>query len=755
MTKSVRGLVRTLILMAGMAGGVLVPVVQPRAGAAPTNHYDHVIVVMMENHGYSDIIGNPAAPNVNALAKNYGLATNYYGISHPSEPNYVGFLGGSTYGVANDNPYYVNRVDQPSLVSQLDQAGISWKAYLQGSPHAGYQGICYPDFCNGTPDKDPLYVSKHNPVPNFTTSWDAADWSRQVPATQLDGDLKSGNVPAFGFLVPDECHDQHGDPPYCLDSGNPDGGNLANADPQDQRLVATGDQYVGQVVNEVTSAPFWSQGNNAVVVTWDEGNNSSGCCGANPGGGQVATVVVTSHGPRSVQDNTPYNHYSLLSTIQQNFGLGCLANTCDTSQVKPMTPLFQPTGSIAEPTEVIQPPSYPTPTPTPGPGQEPVTSTATTGSSGGWTVGPAPMVGAKDNSYGAISSARPNDVWAVGNYMPDLPNSNQDATISLAGHFDGTKWTYTPTPNTGPNFNTLFGVADLGGQAWAVGTALGTNYLPQALLQHWDGSSWQIVPAPTVDSSRALLFGVSASSPSDVWAVGTQQAPGSSVAGSDDSGSFSTLVEHFDGQRWTVVPAANPGDAGNSLYAVAVRSANDVWAVGQSVGSTGDSPLVEHFDGKGWHVVHGTGQSNPTGVLDEVSIDGPHVVAAGQTDGAVMQAYPLVGVIDGQAAHYGQLTGIGGPFSNINGITADNQGSLWITGTTFDPNGTYDGQPGGVQQTLIATHAGGSWQRVDAPSPGTADRVLGQVVDTGAQMITVGYSKQPGGREPLVETHAP
>jgi hypothetical protein len=143
------------------------------------------------------------------------------------------------------------------------------------------------------------------------------------------------------------------------------------------------------------------------------------------------------------------------------------------------------------------------------------------------------------------------------------------------------------------------------------------------------------------------------------------------------------------------------------------------------------------------------------GLLDAVSLDGPHVVAAGQTDGSAAQAFPLVANIDGHAAHYHVLTGVGGPFSNMNGITADHQGTLWITGTTFDPNGISDGQPGGVQQTLIASNAGGSWQRVDAPSPGTADRVLGQVVDTGIQMITVGYFKQPNGREPLVEVHAP
>jgi len=155
------------------------------AGAA--GRYDHVVVVVEENHGYKDVIGNPAAPNLNRLAAQYGLATDYYGVTHPSEPNYVALLGGSTYGVANDNPYYLNRVNKPSLISQLDAAHVSWKAYLQGLPHPGYQGICYPGYCNGTPDKDPLYVSKHNPITNFTTSWNPADRSRQVGRTADPG----------------------------------------------------------------------------------------------------------------------------------------------------------------------------------------------------------------------------------------------------------------------------------------------------------------------------------------------------------------------------------------------------------------------------------------------------------------------------------------------------------------------------------------------------------------------------------------
>src|SRR5262249_15786773 len=152
----------------------------------------------------------------------------------------VGLLGGSTFGVASDDPYWMNQVDQQSLVSQLDRAGVSWKAYLQGLPHAGYEGTCYPTRCNGSPDVDPLYVSKHDGIQNFTTSLNPADWSRQVPVEQLDTDLAANRVPSFSYVIPDECHDMHGDPPYCIDGGEP-------GDPQDQRLVTLGDKYLGDL----------------------------------------------------------------------------------------------------------------------------------------------------------------------------------------------------------------------------------------------------------------------------------------------------------------------------------------------------------------------------------------------------------------------------------------------------------------------------------------------------------------------------
>ena len=135
-------LVACLSLAAATVCAGAAPASAQTPGAASVPRLDHVFVIVEENNGFHDVIGNPAAPNLNALARTFGLATDYFGVSHPSEPNYVGLLGGNTHGVNSDDAYWTHEVRAPSLISQLDHAGISWKAYLQGSPHPGYQGIC-------------------------------------------------------------------------------------------------------------------------------------------------------------------------------------------------------------------------------------------------------------------------------------------------------------------------------------------------------------------------------------------------------------------------------------------------------------------------------------------------------------------------------------------------------------------------------------------------------------------------------------
>ena len=198
-------------------------------------------------------------------------------------------------------------------------------------PYPGYEGYCYPDKCNGIPDADTQYVSKHNGIVNLANLQSQSEMGKMYPVTQLSADLAAGTVPNFSYIVPDECHDTHGAPPWCLDSGS-----LSSL--QTSWLIAQGDAYVGQLVNQITSSSTWTMGNTAIVITFDEGNTANS---------NVPTIVVTNHGPRGIHDKTSYNHYSLLASLQQTFGgLACLVNSCGANL---MAPLFAVTGSTSTP----------------------------------------------------------------------------------------------------------------------------------------------------------------------------------------------------------------------------------------------------------------------------------------------------------------------------------------------------------------------------------------------------------------------
>jgi phospholipase C len=355
---------RQLLLPAVVLAAIL-GVVLPSAGVAGVAsssksggaipRYRHIVEIMMENTSYDTIIGNPNAPSLNALASQYGLATDYFGVTHPSEPNYVANMGGDYFGIQDDNQFYCtpelansdpnctgttvdHTVSAPSLADQLTAAGMSWKGYFQSLPPVPSSGVIKtgpnangPYTFKWPSNSVALYASKHNPFLNFTGTQDAL--ARMVPDTQLATDLANKALPDFSLVVPDQCHDMHGTG-GCEDTNG---------------LIAAGDAYVGNTVRMIMAAKQWQQGRNAIVITWDEddysdqGKPGTGCCGSDPGGGQVVTIVITNKTKQPVTDSTPYNHYSLLRSIEDAFGLPCLAHACDTTAgVVPMTPLFHP-----------------------------------------------------------------------------------------------------------------------------------------------------------------------------------------------------------------------------------------------------------------------------------------------------------------------------------------------------------------------------------------------------------------------------
>ena len=286
----------------------------------------HVFIIMMENTGYDHLIGNEHATWINAATKTYGLATNYFGVAHPSQPNYIGITAGTTAGIASDANM---TIDVPNIVDQLEGRGKTWKAYMQSL------------FADGNTNKladsagNQLYERKHNP---FVSYKDIQDSPRRmeniVDLNQLHTDLANNSVPNYVWISPDQCHDMHGR--FSLDPTD------VCSFFQEDDVIAAGDAFLRDTVTRIMTSRAWNS-NSVIFITWDESDlpflDISGCCDATPGGGHVVTLVISRANHPAHTSSASYNHYSLLATIEDNWNLGCLANTCDTTNVKPMNDL--------------------------------------------------------------------------------------------------------------------------------------------------------------------------------------------------------------------------------------------------------------------------------------------------------------------------------------------------------------------------------------------------------------------------------
>jgi phosphatidylinositol-3-phosphatase len=234
------------VVAAGAAGPATAASAAGAANQVP--RYNHIAVIMFTDHGFPAILHNKYAPTFNRLASEYGLATRYYTTSDPDTADMMAFLAGNDFGVNDGSPYWDQPVNEPSLLSQLDAANMSWKEYVQDIPYAGYLGECYPTVCQET---DSLYKQeKFNPVPDLTSVADnPADARKMVPASELAADASTGHLPNFSFIDANECTNMHGGPPWCEDSPNFLG------QPNDNKLVAGGDSYLKQVTGEIMSGP--------------------------------------------------------------------------------------------------------------------------------------------------------------------------------------------------------------------------------------------------------------------------------------------------------------------------------------------------------------------------------------------------------------------------------------------------------------------------------------------------------------------
>jgi hypothetical protein len=391
---------------------------------------DHVFVIMMENHAYGQVAGNPQAPFINSLMTKANTATHYYAIAHPSLTNYLEVVGGSNFNNLSDqypdwhsktctpnivpgqrtnkdnpstgplcpiagrhgtdaetpaldhsknetsNPPLTNidgemsipadtNIDGITIADQLVAAGKSWKSYQEGLPIIGADGVNVSDgyytiggvnalgvnvtsdfaalSTPGNPVSEAdvvfLYAVKHNPFAYFAAVQEGANPAlslKRVAAFEgqagLYADLKSGKVPDFAFIAPNQCNDMHGrgnGTAFCNYDAD-DNGTQVGLNPS---LILQGDLAVQRVVTAIKASSVWSNSKSAIVVLWDENDYSTRTSN------QVVTIVDTNYGSHKVKSTQFYDHYSMTRTLDAAFGLPCLNHACD-DKVKVMADMF-------------------------------------------------------------------------------------------------------------------------------------------------------------------------------------------------------------------------------------------------------------------------------------------------------------------------------------------------------------------------------------------------------------------------------
>jgi hypothetical protein len=329
-----------------------------------------------------------------------------------------------------------------------------------------------------------------------------------------------------------------------------------------------------------------------------------------------------------------------------------------------------------------------------------------------------------NNQLSAVASAASNDVWAVGT------SSGASAAQGLSEHWNGASWTVVPSANPGATTYGFYGVAVRSAtDVWAVGysqATAGAAFL--TLIEHWNGSQWSVIPSPSRNAHTNLLFGVTALSSTNVWAVG--------YSGDQNTVTYQTLIEHWDGTQWQIVSSPNSGVT-TKLSGVSATSANDIWAVGWAKRSTrfGIYPVTEHWNGSTWSVGSNTGSAGGVEFQQGIAALTPNnawfvgTISAEHWDGSSWSRVTVPNV-----------------YSIITGLAASSASDIWAVGREYiSTSNTY---------TTLTEHWDGSqWGIVSSPSPGASFSALyGGAVVSGNDVWAVGtFADGSGDYQTLAE----
>ena len=254
--------------------------------------FDHVIAVFFENKEARTVLNSREAPTFRAYAARYANITRYYGVTHPSLPNYLAFVSGSTHGIKRNCTSCL--ISARTLADTLEESGRTWKTYAEGLPSPGYLGAV-----------SGRYAKKHNPFVYFRNI--AANPVRRrahvVPFTHLSRDLRSGRLPDFSVVVPDMCNSMHDCP------------------------VSVGDAWLRRLLREVVQLP-----NTVVFVLFDEGTTDV------RGGGHIPALAIGTAVLQGSRFTRVTDHYGALRTIEEAWGLPFLGRS---ARAAPITGIWR------------------------------------------------------------------------------------------------------------------------------------------------------------------------------------------------------------------------------------------------------------------------------------------------------------------------------------------------------------------------------------------------------------------------------
>jgi hypothetical protein len=341
---------------------------------------------------------------------------------------------------------------------------------------------------------------------------------------------------------------------------------------------------------------------------------------------------------------------------------------------------------------------------------------------GKWTVVESPNGPSNNNHLYGVSSSAANNVWVVGSYE----STNFGPFRTLTERWNGRAWSVLPSVDPGSGDDDLYSVAVVSPtDVWAVGKFdPQTTSQDKTLIEHWNGQKWTVMPNPS-PGQLSDLFGVGAVSANDIWAAGFFY---------NEAGNSQTLIEHWDGRKWSVVPSPSPGSTDNALGGLAVVSASEIWVIGSQSSDAGNSSqtLIERWDGKNWSVVPSPNPGSPYNNLQAVTaISTSDAWAVGGQSGNNFVNQTLAEHWDGHSWTVVPTQDVGSGGNGLSGVSAFSGTDVWAVGSYSNS--------AGLSKTLAERWDGARWRVGSTRNPSKEFNQLVSITEVTNALWSVGY----------------